>query len=186
MVGKNNCINVGRKVIQLLDFYNCLFDNLLKRKSINRNQTEGDVIVQKVLFVCTHNSARSQMAETFLNDLGRGRFVAESAGLEKGELNPVAVEAMAELGYDISHNQTDSVFDFFIEGRKYDLVIKVCDQSSAQQCPIFPGAKISWNWDFRDPSSFTGNHEERLKQTRTVRDAIKTRIEEFLRVVIPG
>ena len=143
-------------------------------------------MMQKILFVCTHNSARSQMAETFLNHLGEGRFSAESAGLEKGELNPIVVEAMAELGYDISHNQTDSVFDFFKEGRKYDLVIKVCDQSSAQQCPIFPGVKLSWNWDFRDPSSFTGSHEERLEQTRAVRDAIKTRIEEFLRVVVPG
>ncbi len=143
-------------------------------------------MTQKVLFVCTHNSARSQMAETFLNDLGKERFIAESAGLEKGKLNPIVVEAMAELEYDISQNRTDSVFDFFKEGRKYDLVIKVCDQSNAQQCPIFPGAKISWNWDFRDPASFTGTHDERLAQTRTVRDAIRTRIEEFLRVVIPG
>ena len=81
--------------------------------------------MQKVLFVCIHNSARSQMAETFLNDLGEGRFVAESAGLEKGVLNPIVVEAMAELGYDISNNQTDSVFDFFKEGRNYDYVVKV-------------------------------------------------------------
>jgi arsenate reductase len=154
--------------------------------SVKSNNVDGDEIIQKVLFVCTHNSARSQMAETFLNHLGEGRFVAESAGLEKGELNPVVVEAMAELGYDISNNQTNSVFEFFKEGRKYDLVIKVCDQSSAQQCPIFPGVKLSWNWDFRDPSSFTGSHEERLAQTRAVRDAMKTRIEEFLRVVIPG
>lgn len=142
--------------------------------------------MQKVLFVCTHNSARSQMAETFLNDLGKDKFVAESAGLEKGVLNPIAVKAMAELGYDISHNQTNSVFDYFKEGRKYDYVIKVCDQSSAEQCPIFPGAKVSWNWDFRDPASFTGSHDERLEQTRAVRDAIKVRIEEFLRVVNPG
>lgn len=142
--------------------------------------------MQKVLFVCTHNSARSQMAETFLNDLGKDRFVAESAGLEKGELNPLVVEAMAELGYDISQNQTDSVFEFFKEGRTYDFVIKVCDQSSAQQCPIFPGVRVSWNWDFRDPAYFTGSHEERVEQTRDVRDAIKTRVEEFLRVVVPG
>lgn len=142
--------------------------------------------MNKVLFVCTHNSARSQMAETFLNDLGKGRFVAESAGLEKGELNPVVVEVMAELGYDISQNQTDSVFDFFKEDRKYDYVIKVCDQSNAQRCPIFPSAKIAWNWDFRDPSSFAGTHEERLAETRVVRDLIRERIEEFLRVVVAG
>lgn len=140
--------------------------------------------MEKVLFVCIHNSARSQMAETFLNDLGKGRFIAESAGIEKGTLNPIVVEAMAELGYDISQNQTDSVFDFFKEERKFDYVIKVCDQSSGQACPIFPGAKVSWNWDFPDPSIFEGSHEEKLELTRLVRDLIKKRIEEFLNVVV--
>lgn len=140
----------------------------------------------KVLFVCTHNSARSQMAEAFLNDLGQGKFISESAGLEKGTLNPVVVEAMAEIGYDISNNQTDTVFSFFRENRDYDYVIKVCDQSSAARCPIFPSAKVSWNWDFRDPATFTGTPEEQLEQTRVVRDAIRKRIEEFLNVVVPG
>lgn len=93
---------------------------------------------------------------------------------------------MAELGYDISQNQTDSVFDFYRQDRKYDYVIKVCDQSSADRCPIFPSAKISWNWDFRDPAAFTGTEGEILEQTRAVRYAIKKRIEEFLNVVVPG
>ena len=142
--------------------------------------------MEKVLFVCIHNSARSQMAEPFLNDLGPGRLTAERAGLEKGTLNPIVVEAMSELGYDISQNQTDSVFDFFKEGRSYYYVIKVCDQSSAEACPVFPGAKVSWNWDFPDPSAFEGTSEERLVRTRKIRDIIKTRVEEFLRVTVPG
>ncbi len=126
------------------------------------------------------------MAETFLNDLGQGRFVAESAGLEKGTLNPIVVEVMAEVGYDISQNQTKSVFEFYKEGREYDYVIKVCDQAAAQQCPVFPSQKMSWNWDFRDPSSFTGTHEELLAQTRVVRDEIKKKVEEFLSVAVHG
>lgn len=90
----------------------------------------------KVLFVCVHNSARSQMAETFLNDLGKEYFFAESAGLEKGELNPNVVEVMKEIGYDISNNQTKSVFDFFKSGKSYTYVIKVCDEMNGQRCPI--------------------------------------------------
>ncbi len=136
----------------------------------------------KVLFVCVHNSARSQMAMTYLNSLGKGAYQAESAGLEPGVLNPLVVQVMAEDGYDLSRNPVNSVFDFFREGRTYDLVVKVCEQSAGQMCPIFPGAKWSLAWDFPDPSSFTGTQEEKLEKTRKVRDLIKTRIQEFLRV----
>lgn len=140
----------------------------------------------KVLFVCVHNSARSQMAMTYLNALGQGKFTAESAGLEPGTLNPLVVEAMAEAGYDISHNPVQSVFDLFRQGRDYDMVIKVCDQSQGQKCPIFPGARANVAWDFPDPSTFTGTHAEKLQQVRQVRDQIKTRIEELINVYQPG
>ena len=136
----------------------------------------------KVLFVCVHNSARSQMAMTYLNDLGGGQFQAESAGLEPGSLNPLVVEAMAEDGHDISGNPVNSVFDFFQQGRAYDIVIKVCEQSAGQKCPIFPGAKWSLTWDFADPAAFTGSREEQLAKTRLVRDDIKRRIEAFIQV----
>ncbi len=136
----------------------------------------------KVLFVCVHNSARSQMAMTYLNHLGEGRFQAESAGLEPGALNPHVVDVMAEEGFDISHNPVYSVFDFYRQGRQYDLVVKVCEQSAGQKCPIFPGARRNLAWDFADPSAFTGSREEVLDKTRQVRDAIKRRIEEFIRV----
>lgn len=131
----------------------------------------------KVLFVCVHNVARSQMAEAFLNRLGEGRFVAESAGLEKGTLNPYVVRAMDEIGYDISKNPVDSVFDFYKEDRQYDLVIKVCDESSGQKCPVFPGTMGTLTWSFQDPSTFTGSEEEVMERVRIVRDEIQSRVE---------
>src|SRR5574344_130132 len=93
----------------------------------------------KVLFVCIHNSARSQMAETFLNQLGGDKFEAESAGLEPGNLNPIVVDAMKEIGIDISNNKTNSVFDFYKSGKRYHFVFTVCDEASGEKCPIFPG-----------------------------------------------
>ncbi|NCC77233.1 MAG: arsenate reductase ArsC [Clostridia bacterium] len=140
----------------------------------------------KVLFVCVHNSARSQMAQEFLNDLGKGKFIAESAGLEPGVLNPRVVQVMQEIGYDISGNPCNSAFDFFKQDRRYDLVITVCDQASGQRCPVFPSAKATLNWSFEDPSSLIGSEAEVLQQTRKIRDQIKTRIEEFIRVYNVG
>jgi arsenate reductase (thioredoxin) len=134
----------------------------------------------RVLFICIHNSARSQMAETYLNALGQGKFVAESAGLEAGKLNPIAVKAMAEVGYDISQNQTKSVFDFFQQGKRYEIVVKVCDALNGQRCPIFPSTKVSLNWDLPDPSQFAGNEEEKLKAIRPIRDLIKIKVEQLI------
>jgi arsenate reductase len=127
----------------------------------------------KVLFLCLHNSARSQMAEAYLKKFGGDRFFAESAGLEAGKLNPLAVQVMKEDGIDISNNQTKDVFEFFKEGRSYQYVITVCDEASAAQCPIFPGVHEKINWSFTDPSALTGTHEEKLAMTRQVRNKIK-------------
>jgi len=110
------------------------------------------------------------MAQEFLNDLGKGKFIAESAGLEPGVINPRVVQVMQEIGYDISANPCHSAFDFFKQGRQYDLVITVCDQASGQRCPIFPSAKATLNWSFVDPSTFQGSETEILQQTREVRD----------------
>ena len=134
----------------------------------------------KVLFVCVHNSARSQMAESFLNLQAGDEFFAESAGFEPGTLNPIVVEAMKEIGIDISNNQTKSVFDFFKQGRFYQFVIAVCDGANAERCPIFPGITKRLAWSFEDPSTFTGTHEEKLAKTRLVRDSIKAEIENFI------
>ncbi|MCF7878254.1 MAG: arsenate reductase ArsC [Candidatus Omnitrophica bacterium] len=133
---------------------------------------------KKVLFVCVHNSARSQMAESFLNQLAGDRFEAESAGLEPGELNPLVVKAMQEVGIDISGNKTKSVFDFYRQGRSYDYVITVCDESQSEQCPLFPGTAKKLHWGFSDPSSFSGTDQEKLEKTRKIRDEIKEKLKK--------
>jgi arsenate reductase (thioredoxin) len=135
----------------------------------------------KVLFVCVHNSARSQMAEAFLNQLGGDQFIAESAGFEPGILNPVVVDAMKEIGIDISENDTKSVFDFFKQGRMFHFVISVCDGANAERCPIFPGITKRLGWSFEDPSSFEGSQDEKLAKTRIVRDKIKSEVEDFIK-----
>lgn len=134
----------------------------------------------KVLFICVHNSARSQMAEAFLNKYGGDKFIAESAGLEPGKLNPIVVDAMKEIGIDISANQTKGVFDFFKQGRRYHYVVTVCDEANAERCPIFPGVKETIHWSFKDPSALTGSYEEKLKGTRTIRDEIEKSVREWI------
>jgi len=135
----------------------------------------------KVLFVCIHNSARSQMAEAFLKKYGGDRFEVESAGLEPGKLNPVVVEVMKEVGIDISQNKTKSVFDFYKQGKLYSFVVTVCDEAQSERCPIFPGIAKKLHWGFTDPSSFTGSTEEKLAKTREVRNQIETKIKDWIR-----
>lgn len=134
----------------------------------------------KVLFVCIHNSARSQMAEAFLNEFGHPSFIAESAGLEPGKLNPDVVEVMREVGLDLSRNPTKAVFDLIRIGKFYDAVITVCDAASAERCPVFPGKTKRIAWSFADPSGFVGTKEEIMKQTRIVRDEIQQKIIGFV------
>ncbi len=141
---------------------------------------------KKVLFICVHNSARSQMAEAFLNQICREEFEAHSAGLNPGKLNPIAVEAMQEIGIDLSANETKAVFDLVKSGRIFACVITVCDETSAERCPVFPGVTTRLHWSFPDPSAFPGTHEEKLARTREVRDAIKARIEEWCAEVCPA
>ena len=133
----------------------------------------------KVLFVCVHNSARSQMAEALLNQICGDEFEAHSAGLEPGTLNPLVIEAMQEIGMDISQNKTKSVFDEYKSGKMFAYVITVCDEASAERCPIFPGVTKRLQWSFPDPSKFAGTDEERLARVREVRDAITDRIQEW-------
>jgi len=137
----------------------------------------------RVLFVCIHNSARSQMAEALLKRIAGDRFEVESAGLEPGRLNPLAVEVMKEIGIDISGNQTKSAFDLFKEGSLYTHVVTVCDETSAEQCPFFPGITTRLHWSFADPSGFTGTQQEKLEKTRQVREAIREKIEAWLKEI---
>ncbi|HVA38970.1 MAG TPA: arsenate reductase ArsC [Candidatus Dormibacteraeota bacterium] len=133
-------------------------------------------MMRKVLFVCIHNSARSQMAEAFTNALCGDHALARSAGLEPGVLNPLVVEVMREIGIDLSGKETRAVFDVYKRGERFDDVVTVCDEASAERCPVFPGVANRLHWSFPDPSSFQGSWEERLEQTRGVRDAIRARV----------
>ena len=131
----------------------------------------------KVLFLCTHNSARSQMAEGLLRHLAGDRFEVMSAGTEATFVRPEAMGAMAELGVDISGQESKTLERYL--GEPFDYVVTVCDAAN-EACPVFPGAKSRLHWSFRDPSQATGGDEERLEVFREVRDEILARIEEEL------
>jgi arsenate reductase len=135
---------------------------------------------KRVLFICVHNSGRSQMAEAFLSESAGDRFDVESAGLEPREINKLVIEVMEEMNIDISENTSDSIFDFYKEGRLYDFVISVCDESIESQCPIFPGITQRLHWPFPDPSSVVGSDEEKLSKVRKIRDDIHNRIMTWL------
>ena len=139
---------------------------------------ENDASKKKVLFVCIHNSARSQMAEAFLNKLGGDKFIAESAGLEPGKLNPYVVSAMQQIGIDISRNITKSIFS--VQNKKYDYIIAVCDKEAADKCPNLLNRAKKLHWEFEDPSSFIGNDEEKLIFACQIRDEIKAMIQSKL------
>ena len=131
----------------------------------------------RVLFICTHNSARSQMAEGLLRQLGSDRFEVFSAGTEATFVRPLAIKAMAELGIDISKQQSKKLDRYLDE--PFDDVITVCD-TAAETCPIFPGAAHRRHWSFEDPSKATGSGDEQLAVYRCVRDEIRSRIEQEL------
>ena len=129
---------------------------------------------QRVLFICTYNSARSQIAEGLLRALGGDRFKAFSAGTEATAVRPLAVAALDELDIDI-RQQTSKTLDRY-RNQPFDLVITVCDQAN-ESCPVFPNAARRLHWSFPDPSQATGSPEEQLAVYRRVRDAIRARIE---------
>lgn len=133
----------------------------------------------KVLFLCTHNSARSQMAEGLLRDMGGKNYEVFSAGTEATFVRPQAIAVMAELGIDISEQRSKVLTKYL--SQPFDYVITVCDQAN-ESCPIFPGAKHRLHWSFPDPSKATGSEAERLAFYRQVRDAIAKRIQEFLQI----
>jgi arsenate reductase (thioredoxin) len=134
----------------------------------------------RVLFLCVHNSARSQMAEAFLKKYGNDRFDVFSAGLEPGPLNPFVVEAMKESGIDISGNKTKSAFNFYKKGMMFSYVITVCDEKAAESCPIFPGVTKKLHWGFDDPSAFKGTKNEILSHVRIIRNEIEQKALEFI------
>ena len=134
----------------------------------------------RVLFVCIHNSARSQMAEAFLKHDAADRFEVESAGIEPGLLSPLAVETMREVEIDISGNTAKDVFDFLRMGKRFTHIITVCDETGAERCPVFPGVAERLHWPFEDPSKLTGTHEEKLSKIRLIRDSIRKKVRQFV------
>ena len=137
----------------------------------------------RVLFICGHNSGRSQMAEAFLKDMAGDRLHVESAGLEPKPVNPLVVEVMQEIGFDLSKAKSDSVFEFFKEGRLYDYVITVCDETAAGQCPVFPGITKRFHWPFKDPEALTGAHQEKLEALRDIRNQIREKVRDWFKTL---
>jgi arsenate reductase len=135
----------------------------------------------RVLFICGHNSGRSQMAEAFLDEMAGYRIHVESAGLKPRPVNPLVVEVMEEIGFGLSKAKSDSVFDFFKEGRLYDYVITVCDETAAGQCPVFPGITKRFHWPFTDPEALTGTHDEKLEALRGIRDQIREKVIDWFK-----
>lgn len=131
----------------------------------------------RVLFLCTHNSARSQMAEGLLRRLAGDRFEAFSAGTEATHVRPLAARAMAEVGTDISGQESETLDRYL--GEPFDYVVTVCDAAN-EACPVFPGAKRRLHWSLPDPSKAAGSEEERLGAFRAVRDELRSRIEAEL------
>lgn len=135
--------------------------------------------MRKILFICEHNSARSQMAEAFFNHFSSGKLMAESAGLEPGTINPFVVEVMKEEGIDLSGKATQSVYDLYKKGNQYDAVITVCSPEVSQKCPIFPGRVLRRNWPFPDPSAAKGSDDEKRDYVRKIRDQVKEQVRAF-------
>ncbi len=137
---------------------------------------------ERVLFLCTHNSSRSQMAEGLLRARGGNRYEVFSAGTHPRAVHPLAIKAMAELGIDISEGAGHRAkeIEAFNDAPPMDLVVTVCDEA-AEECPYFPRARRQEHWGFPDPSAATGSEEERLAVFRQVRDAIVASIEAFVR-----
>ena len=133
----------------------------------------------KVLFLCTGNSARSQMAEAFLRKYAGDRFDVFSAGLEPQGINPFARKVMEEIGFDLSGHYSKDVSEF-LGKTHFGYVITLCDHAESR-CPIFPGASIRLHWPFEDPAAFQGTEEQKLNKFREIRDQIRLRIESWLR-----
>ena len=134
----------------------------------------------RVLAICIHNSARSQMTEELIRKYGGDSIIVTSAGIEPGTINPYVQKLLLEEGIDISNKITQSVFDLHHRDEQFDYVIAVCDAEAAERCPIFPAEKKRLHWPFPDPSRVTGSDEEKLSAIREIKETIKARVIEFL------
>jgi len=142
---------------------------------------------KKVLFVCIHNSGRSQMAEELLKKYDKDNFEVKSAGFEPEEVNPLVIKLLQEEeSVDLSNKGTNSVFELFQQSQTFNYVITVCDEGNAQKCPLFPGVTKRIHMSFEDPKSFTGSDEEKLEKIKNVKEKIKKEVLEFAKLVKSG
>ncbi len=141
------------------------------------------MVTKRVLFLCLHNSGRSQIAEAYLTKLGGENFIAESAGFEPKPINPFVIEVLKEEGIDISQKKSKGVFSLFKQGHIYHYVIRVCNIAAQEQCPIYPTMAEMIDWSFEDPSKVIGSDEEKLEKIRQIRDEIKKQILSFIQVM---
>ena len=135
---------------------------------------------KKVLFICVHNSARSQMAEELLMKFGGDKFEVQSAGFEPTSINPFVEKVMQEEGIDLAEKKTQSVFSLVKAQNFYGYVITVCDRARESECPTFPGVPKRLHWDLENPEDFTGTEEERLDKVRSLKERIKSFVLEFI------
>ena len=135
---------------------------------------------KKVLFICIHNSGRSQIAQAYLAQYAGDRFEVESAGIEAGSLNPLVVRAMEEDGVSMEGHFAKKAKSLLAKKDSFDFIITVCDETSAERCPTFPGVHTRLHWSFADPSALPGTIEEKMKGIREIRDSIKEKILEWI------
>lgn len=134
---------------------------------------------KRVMFICIHNSARSQMGEAFLRHFAGDRFEVHSAGIEAGTLNPLVKRAMEEVGVSMEGHFAKKAQGYVDRGEHFDYVITVCDESNAERCPLFPGKHERLHWGLPDPSALGGSDEEKIAGIRPIRDEIKKRVIAF-------
>ncbi len=135
---------------------------------------------KRIMFVCIHNSARSQMCEAFVRHYAADRFEVHSSGIEAGNLNPLVVKAMAEIGISMEGQYAKLAKDYIDRGEAFDYVVTVCDESNAERCPMFPGRSERMHWGFPDPSALQGTDEQKLAGIRPIRDDIHQKVKKWL------
>lgn len=138
---------------------------------------------QRVMFICIHNSGRSQIGEAFLRHLAGDSFEVHSAGLDAGKLNPLVVKTMEEIGISMAGHYAKKASEYIERREHFDYVITVCDETNAERCPMFPGKHVRIHWSFPDPSALAGTDEEKLAGIRPIRDEIKKKVEGWIAAV---
>lgn len=138
---------------------------------------------KRIMFVCIHNSARSQMCEAFVRHYAPEMFEAHSSGIEAGKLNPLVVKAMNEIGVSMEGQYAKPAMEYIERGEEFDYVVTVCDESSAERCPMFPGNHTRMHWGFPDPSAIGGTEQEKLAGIRPIRDDIRKRVLDWIESV---